>query len=173
MNDVLIINGVPIRWVPAPIVPPPSQKKAAVPGARRPQKTQFATDIVGLIPYISSLVTDQTVTIGSILLIETSGDVFLVKFEVLRLPDPILPVVGLYWPKQGADFWNLRDGYAQATHALARYKEAKFLERFNSGANTILLACSNAVNSGRMTQREYAYTARHLASAANNPERYR
>lgn len=143
------------------------------PPQRYPQVRQTASDIVGLIPYISNLINDDTniVNIGSIQLIEQYGEVYLAKFQVIRRPDPILPFVGLNWEKD-KQYFRLRNAYQHMSYALGVYGN-RFLEEFNYGAQIILDICYNATKCGKMTNREYRYVSNHLTRIANNPQMYR
>lgn len=167
------------KWTYIP--KPEPQSQAPEPVESKPVKTAVSPAVVfALIPHIAYLVgTNYTLldpsTVG---IVEECGNVYLCRFEVVNRPDPVLPIVGLHWPRpkieRGHDWemWgNLRHAYNTATNALANNTKRWFREDMSQAVNTILQVCSMAPPE-YMTEAEYAFVVNHLTAAMKEPEKY-
>lgn len=196
------------NWIQAPSIPPaptvrlkriaggtPHQPPPPTPAGapvRERQRVVNALEVRGLIPHIAQLMSDVGVLKSASVVIEkTHGRVYLCRFDIVARPDPVLPVVGLHWPRSVWDghgsvainiVQTLQRAYADLAWALMNYPgmgaqrgsihEKRFQRAISEGTNDLLGVLANGSDE-ICTDGEYKFVAHHLTQAAKNPGKYR
>lgn len=196
------------KWIQTASSPPVRQKriaqapmlhsppaKVAIPvisPVRERKQIVGVLEVRGLIPHIARLISDVGVLKSASVAIEkVHGRVYLCRFDVVARPDPVLPIVGLHWPRSVWDghtsvaidiVQTLRRAYADVAWALMNYPgigaqrgsihERRFQRAISEGTNDLLGVLANGSDE-ICTDGEYKFIAHHLLQAARTPEVYR